>query len=87
MPQCRRCNHFLDGAQDKAAVHILDLYGEKTLRHLVDVDKQWLNGELKPLNRSDYVDCYNEWLTRTRQVEDTWHIKLIPKTWDWEATE
>lgn len=82
MPQCRRCNHFLDGAQDKAAVYILDRYGECTLREFVKKDKQWLNGELSPLKREDYVHYYNEWLERNRRVEYELDAKLIPSSWE-----
>ena len=85
MPQCRRCNHFLDGAQDKAALYILDKYGEKEFRRLVETDIKWLNGEIEPLKRKDYVHYYNLWLERNRQMEEKWGIKIIPKAW--EATE
>lgn len=82
MPQCRRCNHFLDGAQDKAALYILDAYGEKELRRLVETDKKWLNGELEPLRRKNYVHYYNFWLERNRYLEKQWGLKLIPKAWE-----
>lgn len=85
MPQCRRCNHFLDGAQDKAARHIIKKYGVEEFMWLVDTDCDWLLGKIKPLKRADYVKYYNYWLGENRRIEDKWGIKLIPKTW--EATD
>ena len=85
MPQCRRCNHFLDGAQDKAAVYILDRYGTDELRRLVYTDNDWLLGRLKEPNREQIVFYYNYWLQENRFMENQWSKKLIPKSW--EATE
>lgn len=82
MPQCRRCNHFLDGAQDKAAVEVLLEYGDAMLKHLVATDYAWLRGELPSLKREDYVDHYNYWLRVNRTTEKKWGVKIIPKTWE-----
>lgn len=38
--QCRRCNHFLDGAQDEFAQHILDSYGQTALNELLQKKRQ-----------------------------------------------
>lgn len=81
MPQCRRCNHFLDGAQDKAAYHIIEKYSVEDFKWLVETDRKWLNGELSPLKRADYVTYYNYWLGENRRIEEKWKVKLIPKSW------
>lgn len=82
MPQCRRCNHFLDGAQDKAAYYILNKHGVETLKFLVENDFEWLSGEQKPLKRAELVKYYNYWLSENRRIEDKWKVSLIPKSWE-----
>ena len=81
MPQCRRCNHFLDGAQDKAAYHIIHTNSLEDFDWLVETDKKWLRGQLNPLKRDQLVDYYNYWLRENRRMEDKWKTKLIPATW------
>lgn len=82
MPQCRRCNKYLDGAQDKAAYHIIHTYGLSTFDMLVEADKAWQAGRLGPLKRSDIVAYYNYWLGENRRIEGKWNISLIPKSWE-----
>lgn len=81
MPQCRRCNHFLDGAQDKAAYYIIHTNSLEDFDWLVETDKKWLKGLLRPLKRDQLVDYYNYWLRENRRLEDKWKIKLIPVAW------
>ena len=82
MPQCRRCNHYLDGAQDKAAYYIIEKYGLDDFKMLVETDWKWLNGELANLKRDDIVHFYNYWLNYNRHIEDEWGVKLIPVSWE-----
>ena len=82
MPQCRRCNHFLDGAQDKAAYYILNKYGVDELKWLVETDIEWQRGQLPPLRKSDLAQYYNYWLSENRRIEEKWRIQLIPKSWE-----
>lgn len=81
MPQCRRCNHFLDGAQDKAAYYILRKFGIYTFAKLVETDFEWLDGKLTPPKKKDLVESYNMWLKITREEELKWGKKLIPTSW------
>lgn len=81
MPQCRRCNHFLDGAQDKAAYYILHKYGVHELDWLIETDIKWQQGLISPLKKSDFIRYYNHWLVKNRIVEKMWNIKLIPSNW------
>lgn len=85
MPQCQRCNHFLDGAQDKAAYYIIKKYGVEEFNWLVESDMKWLRGQIAPLKRNQLVTYYNYWLSENRRMEEKWKVQLIPKTW--EATE
>lgn len=51
-PQCQRCNHFLDGAQDAFAVALLQEYGPETLEELMRLKhtaKKWTMYELREL--------------------------------------
>lgn len=82
MPQCRRCNHYLDGAQDKAAYRIIEKYGVETFKMLVENDWRWQSGQQPRLKRSELVDFYNYWLMYNRHIEETWKIQLIPKSWE-----
>jgi len=82
MPQCRRCNHFLDGAQDKAAYYIIEKYGIDDFKMLVETDWKWLEGSLPKLKRNELVQFYNYWLLYNRHIEDKWKIKLIPASWE-----
>lgn len=82
MPQCRRCNHFLDGAQDKAAYYVLRKQGEDTLKWLIETDNKWLLGQLTPLKRENLVIYYNYWLRENRRIEEKWNTQLIPKNWE-----
>ena len=82
MPQCRRCNHFLDGAQDKAAYYIIDKYGLDDFKMLVETDWKWLSGSLGKLKRDELVQFYNYWLMYNRHMEEKWKIKLIPVSWE-----
>lgn len=81
MPQCRRCNHFLDGAQDKAAYHIIHTKSLEDFNWLVETDKKWLKGQLAPLKKEQYVQYYNYWLAENHRIEAKWNIKLIPNSW------
>lgn len=81
MPQCRRCNHFLDGAQDKAAWYIVHKYGVEELDWLVETDIKWLKGLIPPLKKSQLITYYNYWLGENRRIEEKWKTKLIPSTW------
>ena len=38
--QCRRCNHFLDGAQDEFGLHIITKYGEPVYLELMSLKHQ-----------------------------------------------
>lgn len=82
MPQCRRCNHFLDGAQDKAAYYILERYSLDTFRWLVETDWKWLRGEIESPKKDSIERSYNYWLSENRRIEEKWGIKLIPKSWE-----
>ena len=82
MPQCRRCNHFLDGAQDKAAYYVITHYELEDFKWLVETDFAWQAGQLDNLKREDLVRYYNYWLSYNRRMEDKWKTKLIPKTWE-----
>lgn len=82
MPQCRRCNHFLDGAQDKAAYYIIDKYGLDDFKMLVETDWKWLSGSLDKLKRDELVQFYNYWLMYNRHMEEKWKIKLVPASWE-----
>ena len=82
MPQCRRCNHFLDGAQDKAAYRIIHTNSLEDFDWLVETDKKWLKGLLSPLKKEQYVEYYNYWLGENRRIEEKWGIKLIPSSWN-----
>ena len=82
MPQCRRCNHFLDGAQDKAAYHIIQTYGLHNFQALIHTDYAWLDGKLKKPGREQIVRYYNHWLAINRETEKRWNIKLIPASWE-----
>lgn len=82
MPQCRRCNHFLDGAQDKAAYYILHKYDINTFDWLIETDRKWLNGTIPPLKKSKLIMYYNYWLGENRRMEEKWGVKLIPHTWE-----
>ena len=79
--QCRRCNHFLDGAQDKAAYYIIKTHGLKAFNDLIETDYKWLAKKLPTLKRKDFVEYYNFWLGYNRHIERTYKIKLIPATW------
>lgn len=79
--QCRRCNHYLDGAQDKMAYWIVETYGARELRRLVETDFKWLAGELPKPKREDYVKAYNYWLRENKNIERHLEIKLIPENW------
>lgn len=82
MPQCRRCNHFLDGAQDKAAKFVIDVHGLDCFNDFIETDYKWLNGELKTIGKKEYVEYYNLWLNATRAIEKKFDIKIIPGTWE-----
>lgn len=80
-PQCRRCNHFLDGAQDKMAYHIIKTHSLEDFNWLVETDVKWLNGQIKPLKKAQLINYYNYWLEENRRVENKWDVKLIPSSW------
>lgn len=82
MPQCRRCNHFLDGAQDKAAYHIIKKTSVEDFNWLVETDFKWQQGLIKNLSRAKYVVYYNYWLGENRKIEEKWGVKLIPQSWE-----
>ena len=82
MPQCRRCNHFLDGAQDKAAYYVIHKQDLKTFEWLVETDWEWLRGSIAPLKKEDLVKYYNYWLGENRRMEKKWKIRLIPVSWE-----
>jgi DNA-directed RNA polymerase subunit N (RpoN/RPB10) len=51
-PQCSRCNHYLDGAQDEFAAHIVIDYGAETLKELLRLKqtiRRWTSPELAAL--------------------------------------
>lgn len=81
MPQCRRCNHFLDGAQDKAAYYILHKYGIEEFDWLIETDKKWLRGEIPTLKKDKLIMYYNYWLGENRRIEAKWNVQLVPHTW------
>lgn len=81
MPQCRRCNHFLDGAQDKAACYIIHKYGVEEFDWLIETDRQWLQGLISPLKKDQLIKYYNYWLGENRRIEEKWNVQLVPKTW------
>lgn len=82
MPQCRRCNHFLDGAQDKAAYYILNKYGEGELKWLVETDFAWQRGTVPAPKKKDLIEFYNYWLGENRRIEEKWKVRLIPQSWE-----
>lgn len=82
MPQCPRCNHFLDGAQDKAAYFIIQKSGLETFNWLVETDFKWQKGQINRLVKKDLIKYYNYWLQENRRIEEQWKIQLIPKSWE-----
>lgn len=81
MPQCRRCNHFLDGAQDKAAYYIIEKEDLDTFKWLVETDYKWLQGGLSSPKKDDLIAYYNYWLGENRRIEKKWGVKIIPSSW------
>ena len=82
MPQCRRCNHFLGGAQDKAAYYVLKKYGIDCFNELIEKDFEWLDGKLKKPTKNNIVYFYNYWLAKNRETEQRLGIKIIPSSWE-----
>ncbi len=82
MAQCIRCNHFMDGCQDKAAYVVIKKYGLDTFNQMVELDYKWLAQEKKPgLKKNELIHHYNYWLRKNREVEQKLNIKLIPNNW------
>lgn len=82
MPQCRRCNHFLGGAQDKAAYYIIHTKSLEDFNWMVETDKKWLLGQLPSLKKEQYIKYYNYWLAENRRIEEKWGTNLIPSSWN-----
>ncbi len=82
MPQCIRCNHFMDGCQDKAAYAVIKKHGLAEFKRLVELDYKWLALEKKPtLKKNELIHHYNYWLKKNREIESKLGIKLIPNNW------
>lgn len=82
MPQCRRCNHFLDGAQDKAAYYVIHNHGIETFDWLIETDWKWLQGQIETPKKSSLAQSYNYWLEENRRIEEKWGKKIIPASWE-----
>lgn len=64
-PQCRRCNHFLDGAQDEFAQHIVAEHGVNVLDELLRL-KHTVFKVTRPF-LEEQIQAYKEKLCTTQQ--------------------
>jgi hypothetical protein len=62
--QCRRCNHFLDGAQDEFGLHIITKYGEPVYQELMVLKHQ-----IKKHTRADLEDLIALYKEKLSTVE------------------
>lgn len=77
-PECLADNRFSPDHLVGYANWLVKSEGPNIISELLEVKSKWRNGDIKPYSMAELKDIYNLNLSRVRDLEKKWNIKLIP---------